>query len=318
MKVLGNIIIFLLFLLCGFLGFAGALEVPDHPAGHITDLTPTLSASEISFLEQKLINYDKQTTNQIAVLVITSLEGDNLEDYSIRLADKWKIGQQGKDNGIIILIVKNDRKIRIEVGYGLEGVLPDGLAGSIIRDEIAPFFRKNQFFEGINQGIDAIISKISPDLYYIAPKPKKIQISKKMDWIKLMFIGILVLFVALPIFIGIFFGGYWEWVAEKAKRPSGLGVWAYVVEFIGVGCGCILLFCWGKFYQSSLIALIGGVLFLIGIIVGILDQHKIRKSKQGDAGVGYGASGFSGDGFSFGGFSGGGGGFGGGGASGGW
>ena len=148
MRVPARLIILSLFLLSVCLRYVSALEVPEHPEGRITDFTHTLSASEISHLDQKLAEYEKQTTNQIAVLMISSLEGDNLEDYSIRLADKWKIGQKGKDNGVIILIVKNDRKLRIEVGYGLEGVLPDGLAGSIIRDEIAPLFRKDQFFEG--------------------------------------------------------------------------------------------------------------------------------------------------------------------------
>jgi uncharacterized protein len=155
-------IIFLLFLSCLCPGFSGALEVPEHPKGRITDFTYTLSSTEISCLDQKLADYEQQTTNQIAVLMIASLEGDNLEDYSIRLADIWKIGQEGKDNGVILLIVKNDRKLRIEVGYGLEGVLPDGLAGSIIRNEIAPFFKKRQFFHGINCGTDAIIEAISP------------------------------------------------------------------------------------------------------------------------------------------------------------
>ena len=162
MKVPGKIIIPSLFLLCVWLSYAAALEVPEHPKGRITDFTGTLSPNEISRLDKKLADFEKQTTNQIAVLMIPSLEGDNLEDYSIRLADKWKIGQKGKDNGVILLIVKNDRKLRIEVGYGLEGVLPDGLAGSIIRNEIAPLFKKGQFFNGINQGTDAIISAINP------------------------------------------------------------------------------------------------------------------------------------------------------------
>jgi uncharacterized protein len=170
MRVPCKVIIPLLFLLCVCLGYVCALEVPEHPKGRITDFTYTLSSTEISYLDQKLADYEQQTTNQIAVLMIPSLEGDNLEDYSIRLADTWKIGQEGKDNGVILLIVKNDRKLRIEVGYGLEGVLPDGLAGSIIRSEIAPFFKKGEFFHGINQGTNAIIKAISPTFRPIKPK----------------------------------------------------------------------------------------------------------------------------------------------------
>jgi uncharacterized protein len=170
MRIPCKVIILLLFLLCVCLHYVCALEVPEHPKGRITDFTHTLSSTEISYLDQKLADYEQQTTNQIAVLMIPSLKGDNLEDYSIRLADTWKIGQAGKDNGVILLIVKNDRKLRIEVGYGLEGVLPDGLAGSIIRNQIAPFFKKGQFFHGINHGTSAIMKAISPTFRPIEPK----------------------------------------------------------------------------------------------------------------------------------------------------
>jgi uncharacterized protein len=135
-----------------------ALEVPERPEGRVTDLTRTLSPDEIAALEQKLSAFEEQTTNQIAVLLIPSLAGDSLEDYSIRLAEKWKIGQKGRNNGIILLVVKNDRRLRIEVGYGLEGALPDALAGSIIRNEIAPWLRAGRFYRGIDAGITAIMA----------------------------------------------------------------------------------------------------------------------------------------------------------------
>jgi len=122
-------------------------------------------------LNKKLADFEEQTTNQIAVLIIPTLEGDNLEDYSIRLADKWKIGQKGKDNGVILLIVKQDRKIRIEVGYGLEGVLPDGLAGEIILKNIAPHFRRGDFYNGIQEGVSKIIAATKGE--YRAPHQRK-------------------------------------------------------------------------------------------------------------------------------------------------
>ncbi|MGQ9694236.1 MAG: TPM domain-containing protein [Thermodesulfobacteriota bacterium] len=134
-----------------------ALEVPEKPAGWVTDLTGTLSREEIIKLNKKLAAFEKETTNQIVVLLIPFLKGDNLEDFSIRLAEKWKVGQKGKNNGVILLIVKNDRKMRIEVGYGLEGALPDALAGEIIRQEIAPRFRAGQFYQGIEAGLNAIM-----------------------------------------------------------------------------------------------------------------------------------------------------------------
>lgn len=137
---------------------AWALEVPEKPAGWVTDLTGTLSREEIIKLNKKLAAFEKETTNQIVVLLIPFLKGDNLEDFSIRLAEKWKVGQKGKNNGVILLIVKNDRKIRIEVGYGLEGALPDALAGAIIRQEIAPRFRAGQFYQGIEAGLKAIMA----------------------------------------------------------------------------------------------------------------------------------------------------------------
>jgi uncharacterized protein len=148
----------LLLVIVAFLAVnALALEVPSRPLGRVSDYTNTLSTSEISELELVLAHFEQETTNQIAVVLIPTLEGDNLEDYSIRLAEKWKIGQKGKDNGVILLIVKQDRKIRIEVGYGLEGALPDSLAGEIIREKLAPSFRQNDFYGGIRKGLLAII-----------------------------------------------------------------------------------------------------------------------------------------------------------------
>ena len=133
-----------------FVAFASAyaLEVPPRPKGRVSDYTGTLTAADTGALESTLAEFERATTNQIAVLLIPTLAGDSLEDYSIRLAEKWKIGQEGRDNGVILLVVTQDRKIRIEVGYGLEGVLPDSLAGDIIRRVIAPKFRQGRFQTG--------------------------------------------------------------------------------------------------------------------------------------------------------------------------
>jgi len=161
-----------------------ALEVPERPKSWVNDFTGTLSRDEILALEKKLMAFERETTNQIVVVLIPSLKGDNLEDFSIRLAEKWKVGQKGKNNGVILLIVKNDRRIRIEVGYGLEGVLPDALAGSIIRQEIAPRFRAGQFYQGIEAGIKAIMAATRGE-YKARPLVKKE--SKLTPWWPFLF-----------------------------------------------------------------------------------------------------------------------------------
>ena len=148
-----------------------ALEVPRPPSTRVVDQTATLSKSQLDNLEQILAEFEQKTTTQIVVLLMRSLEGDNLEDFSIRLAESWKPGQKGKDNGVILLVVKNDRKMRIEVGYGLEGALPDVLAGSIIQNEIAPSFRKGDFNGGILAGVRAIMAATQGE--YKAPKTAK-------------------------------------------------------------------------------------------------------------------------------------------------
>jgi len=125
---------------------------------YVTDETGTLTSSEIKSLETKLSNFEKETSNQVVVYIIGSLGGESLEETSYEIAQKNGIGQKGKDNGVLLFIVMNDRKLRIEVGYGLEGALPDALAGQIIRKEITPYFKQSKYYEGIDAGVDAIIS----------------------------------------------------------------------------------------------------------------------------------------------------------------
>jgi len=184
-----------------------ALEVPARPEGRVTDFTGTLSRNEKITLERKLADFERETTNQIAVLLIPTLKGDSLEDYSIRLAEKWKIGQKGRNNGAILLIVKNDRKLRIEVGYGLEGSLPDALSGSIIRNEIAPRFKTGQFYQGIDAGLSAIIAATKGE--YKAPKERERR-SRSSPWGTLW---------PILLFFGIF--AFINLVARKRHYHSG-------------------------------------------------------------------------------------------------
>ena len=130
---------------------------PSQLKKYVVDETNTLSTSEINSIMKKLVNFDKETTNQLVVYMIPSLEGEPIEDVSVRIAEENKMGKKDRDNGILLLIAKNDRKLRIEVGYGLEGALPDALADKIIRNEITPSFKAGKYAEGINKGVDAII-----------------------------------------------------------------------------------------------------------------------------------------------------------------
>lgn len=135
-----------------------ALDIPEPPNARVNDYAGLLSSAAKGQLETRLALFEQETSNQIVVAIFSSLEEEALEDFTIRLAERWKIGQQGKDNGVILAIFKEDRAVRIEVGYGLEGVLPDATAYSIIHNEIAPRFRAGNFDDGIIAAVEAIIA----------------------------------------------------------------------------------------------------------------------------------------------------------------
>jgi uncharacterized protein len=130
---------------------------------YVTDQAGILSEGTRGQLANLLSEYAKQTTNQILVVTIPSLEEESLEDFALRLAELNKPGQKGKDNGIILLVAEQERKVRIEVGYGLEGQVPDGKAGTIIREQIIPYFKNGDYNSGITAGTYALITAITPD-----------------------------------------------------------------------------------------------------------------------------------------------------------
>ncbi len=148
----------LIFLLIFSAVSAFALSVPKRPEGYISDYAGIISPDARARLEEKLLRFESETTNQVVVVTFPSLEGKELEDFSIRLAEVWKIGQKSKNNGVILLIFKDDRKVRIEAGYGLEGALTDATSRKIIEDEIVPSFRQGKFDEGVEKGVDAIFA----------------------------------------------------------------------------------------------------------------------------------------------------------------
>ena len=135
---------------------AAALRVPPPPDRRVNDYAGALTPAERDRLEQTLIAREATSRNQVVVAIFRSLEGESLEDYSIRLAQAWRIGQKGLDNGVIFLVFLDDRKMRIEVGYGLEGTLTDAVSSSILRDVVAPRFRAGQIADGIGAGLEAI------------------------------------------------------------------------------------------------------------------------------------------------------------------
>ena len=135
---------------------AAALSVPPPPDRRVNDYAGALSPADRDRLERQLIAREATSRNQVVVAVFRSLAGESLEGYSIRLAEAWRIGQKGLDNGVIFLVFLDDRKMRIEVGYGLEGSLTDAIASSILRDVVAPRFREGHTADGIAAGLDAI------------------------------------------------------------------------------------------------------------------------------------------------------------------
>lgn len=138
---------------------AFAQEIPTF-SGYVNDYANLLTNGTTQELDARLRDHEQRTTNQVTVLTVPSLEGGNLEEFSLRVAEALKVGQQGKDNGILLLVARDDRKIRIEVGYGLEPYLPDAYASRIIREVIAPYFKQSNYDAGIAAGVNAILEKV--------------------------------------------------------------------------------------------------------------------------------------------------------------
>jgi len=138
---------------------AWGIDVPSL-TGRVVDLAHVLPASTVDSLSAQFADHEAKTSNQVAVLIIPSLDGDALEEFSHRVATTWRLGQKGTDNGVLLLVVPQERKLRIEVGYGLEGVLTDARSAQIIRNIIVPRFRAGDLPGGITAGVQAIVGTI--------------------------------------------------------------------------------------------------------------------------------------------------------------
>lgn len=135
-----------------------AQDFPPPSRTLVTDFTGTLTDAQRQQLESKLVAFADTSSTQIAVVIMRSVGDYDIADYGVRLAQQWGIGTKGKDNGILLLVAKEDRKVTIQTGYGVEGAVPDAIAFQIIRNIITPAFRQGDYFTGINRATDALIS----------------------------------------------------------------------------------------------------------------------------------------------------------------
>ena len=277
---------------------AAARDVPPL-TGRVVDLAQVLPPSTAEQLSSRLKAHEDKTTNQVAVLIIPSLDGEPLFDFSHRVATSWKLGQKGTDNGALLLVAIKDRKVRIEVGYGLEGALTDARSAQIIRNEIVPKFRAGDFAGGISAGVDAILKTIEGT--YTAPErpPGPAQMDDRL--------GSVLLAVIIGVFIGL--------ALSRVHR------------FVGTVVGGGISFLAAPWLAPALVA--GLASLALVSLFGALSQGPTGRSRRGmfpgDDWISYSSrggvwcqGGFGGSFGGSGGFSGGGGDFGGGGASGDW
>ncbi len=273
--------------------------------GRVNDDAGILSSNTVSELGWKLKAFEDSTSNQVVVLTINSLEGANLEEYSVKVAQTWKLGQKGKYNGVLLLVVKDDRKVRIEVGYGLEGTLTDAICSTIIQREILPRFRKGDYNGGVKGGVDAILSSISGT--FVADQEADASSGMGFPEI-LIFLGIFGVVVGIFTFVALFTKGFMGWF-----------LYFFLIPF------------WMAFPYAAIGGMAGLIPFAIYFIGFPIAKSWLAKSSTGirwqsaisQAGFLMSSGGFSSSGSSWsssGGssFSGGGGNFGGGGSSGSW
>ena len=188
-KKIFSILVFLLFSVALI-----AQTFPEKSNRLVNDYTQTLSAQQIDQLEQKLVAFDDSTSTQIAVVIVKSLEGYDVSDFGVRLAESWGIGGAKNNNGVLVLVSLGDRKVTIQTGYGVEGALPDAITKRIIEREITPNFRAGDYFAGLDEGTNAIISYTKGE--YKNDTPKK---GRKEGGLGIGFIIIMIIIIAIAI-----------------------------------------------------------------------------------------------------------------------
>ncbi len=264
---------------------AELLPVPALKA-RVTDLTQTLTPTERTTLEDKLAAFEAKKGSQIAVLLVPTTQPEDIAQYSIRVVDQWKIGREKSDDGILVLVAKNDRKLRIEVGRGLEGAIPDLYAKRIISDVIGPKFKQGDFAGGLDAGVDSLIGLVNGEALP-APENRATSVIDIGNILPMLLFGGLITGLILRSIFGTFLGS------------------AFNGGLIG---GVIMLF--GLALSAAVV--FGIIAFFFTMMMG----SRGLGGYSGGIGGGYGGGGWSGGGSSS--WGGGGGSFGGGGASGDW
>jgi len=270
---------------------------PGKPTGFVSDFAGMLSQENKANLEQELSAFENQTKHEIAVITIPSLEGDTIENFAVKLFEDWQIGKKGADNGVLFLVARDDRKMRLEVGYGLEGALPDATAHNIIDQITAHYFKLGDYDKGVVETIKTIESVIKNEDVSDKLRPGNKNFQQKFD--QYGYLILFFLFFVLRIFFSIF---------ARSKRWWPGGVWGGV---FGLLFGLLVV---GLTLKIIWFVVILGF-FGLGLDYGV---SKVGPKGPGGGGfwggLGGGSGGFGGGGF--GGF--GGGRSGGGGSSGGW
>lgn len=282
-----------LFLLFSFITSL-LIAQPSFPelSGPVVDKASLLSTQEAKVLSQTLRNFEKNSTNQLVLLTLQTLQGYEIEEYAYQLGRHWGIGQKGKDNGVLLIVAPNERKVRIEVGYGLEGVLTDKISFDIIQEKILPAFKNGNYTQGIQSGIKSIINELEGKSISQNENPQTIT-----QYLMNNIIGV--------IFILVFaFFSLREVISSKKAR----GIRLYLALIIATIVATLVYFP----FHEIVIALVAWVLTFMQIYT--FGSSSSSSTLGSSNSYGGGSSSFS----DFGGFSGGGGSFGGGGASGSW
>lgn len=272
-------------------GLATAQVAVPQLRARVTDLTGTLTAQQIASLEQKLAAFEQRKGSQVAVLIVPSTRPETIEQFGIRVAEAWKLGRKGVDDGALLLIAKDDRELRIEVGYGLEGALTDATTHRIIDEIITPSFREGDFYGGIDAGVTRMLSVIDGEPL---PEPQRGQ------RLPTGLMSLLPVLVIVTITLGTLFKTFLGQLPGSLVTGGIVGLISWVV--IG-------------FVLAGVLA--GVVAFVLALMSGAGPRGWTNAGRGGFGGLGGGFGGGGGD-FGGGGFSGGGGGFGGGGSSGRW